>query len=118
MAIPRHELHNNKFMSTTIDPLEYGGETPATPVVHVHRKLSKVPPVAPGLIGNRSISCSLCQRKVLSSLLLAHKQEAHGDSVYSRTATGRPKSIWFRPPPTTRAPAWRRPAALRPVFSR
>jgi hypothetical protein len=105
-------------MSSSLDPLEYGGKTPATATAYVRRKLAKAPPVAPGLIGNRSITCSLCQRKVLSSLLLAHKQEAHGDSVYSRTASGRPKSIWFRPPPSPSAPAWRCPAALRPVFSR
>jgi len=74
--------------------------------------------MTPGLMGSRSITCSLCQRQILSSLLLAHKQEAHGDAIYSRTATGRPKGIWFRPPPSAPAPAWRRPAALRPVFSR
>lgn len=84
----------------------------------MHRKLAKAHPVAPGQIGNRSITCSLCQRKVFSTLLLAHKQEVHGDRIYSRTPTGRPKNIWFRPPPPTPAPAWRRPAALRPVFSR
>lgn len=105
-------------MSSHLDPLKCGGETPTTAAVPARRKLTKMPPIAPGLIGNRSITCSLCQRKVFSTLLLAHKQEAHGDSVYSRTATGRPKSIWFRPPPPTPVPVWRRPAALRPVFSR
>lgn len=105
-------------MSSHLDPLKCGGETPTAAAVPARRKLTKTPPVAPGLIGNRSITCSLCQRKVFSTLLLAHKQEAHGDSVYSRTATGRPKSIWFRPPPPTPVPVWRRPAALRPVFSR
>jgi hypothetical protein len=74
--------------------------------------------MAPGMMGSRSITCSLCQRQILSSLLLAHKQEAHGDAIYSRTATGRPKGIWFRPPPPAPTPVWRRPAALRPVFSR
>ena len=105
-------------MSTNSDSLKCGVETPATAVAPVRRKLAKAPPIAPGLIGNRSITCSLCQRKVFASLLLAHKQEAHGDSVYRPTPTGRPKSIWFSPLPPAPAPAWRRPAALRPVFSR
>ena len=105
-------------MSRIKYPLECGGGISPKPPAPVHRKLGKVPPMAPGMVGSRSITCSLCQRKILSSLLLAHKQEAHGDTVYSRTATGRPKSIWFRPPPSAPAPVWRRPAALRPVFSR
>jgi len=105
-------------MSRIQDPLKCGGLISPKPPIHVRRKLGKVPPMAPGMMGSRSITCSLCQRKILSILLLAHKQEAHGDTVYSRTATGRPKSIWFRPPPSAPAPAWRRPAALRPVFSR
>ena len=105
-------------MSSHLDPLKQGGETPAAAMAPVPRKLAKARPVAPGLIGNRSITCSLCQRKVFSSLLLTHKQEVHCDSVYSRTANGRPKSIWFRPPPSQPTPVWRRPAALRPVFSR
>ena len=105
-------------MSSHLDPLKRGGETPAAAAVPVLRKLAKARPVAPGLIGNRSITCSLCQRKVFSSLLLTHKQEVHCDSVYSRPATGRPKNIWFRLPPPSRTPMWRRPAALRPVFSR
>lgn len=91
---------------------------PATPLAVAHRKLAKAPPMALGLIGNRSITCNLCQRKILSSLLLAHKQESHGDSVYSRAANGRPKSIWFRPPPQVQSPGWRRPAAMRPILSR
>jgi hypothetical protein len=70
-----------------------------------------------GMVGSRSIHCNLCHRKVFSGLLLAHKQQNHGDAVYSRTATGRPKNIWFRPP-ATKAKGWRRPAALRPVFGR
>jgi hypothetical protein len=105
-------------MSRIEHPLKCGGELSSNPSVAIRRKLGKVPPVAPGMLGSRSITCSLCQRKILSNLLLAHKQEAHGDAIYSRTATGRPKSIWFRPPALTPAPAWRRPAALRPVFSR
>lgn len=113
-----HAYYNNKIMSRPTNPLECGESTPAIPLAPVRRKLAKVPPMSPGLIGSRSITCGLCRHRVFSSLLLAHKQEAHGDSVYSRTATGRPKSIWFRPPPSPSAPAWRRPAALRPVFSR
>jgi len=105
-------------MSRIEHPLKCGGKLSSKPSVAIRRKLGKVPPVAPGMLGSRSITCSLCQRKILSNLLLAHKQEAHGDAIYSRTATGRPKSIWFRPPAPTPAPAWRRPAALRPVFSR
>lgn len=105
-------------MSRIADPLKCGGAFPSVPPTTTRRKLGKVPPTAPGMMGSRSITCSLCQRKILSSLLLAHKQEAHGDAVYSRTATGRPKSIWFRPPPPPPVPVWRRPAALRPVFSR
>jgi hypothetical protein len=105
-------------MSRITDPLECGGLISSKALAPVRRKLGKVPPVAPGMMGTRSISCSLCQRKILSNLLLAHKQEAHGDAIYSRTATGRPKSIWFRPPPPAPTPVWRRPAALRPVFSR
>jgi hypothetical protein len=113
-----HATYNNKYMSRIFTPPDCGDETLPAAVEPARRKLAKVPPFAPGLIGNRSITCSLCQRKVLSSLLLAHKQEAHGDSVYSRTATGRPKNIWFRPPPVASSPGWRRPASLRLVFSR
>jgi hypothetical protein len=113
-----HAYYNNKIMSRIPTPLECGGAFSCESPAPVRRKLGKVPPMAPGMVSSRSITCSLCQRKILSNLLLAHKQEAHGDAVYSRTATGRPKSIWFRPPPATPAPAWRRPAALRPVFSR
>ncbi|WP_338415432.1 hypothetical protein [uncultured Sphaerotilus sp.] len=105
-------------MSRIEHPPNAGGELSSKPSIAIRRKLGKVPPVAPGMLGSRSITCSMCQRKILSNLLLAHKQEAHGDAIYSRTATGRPKSIWFRPPPPSPAPAWRRPAALRPVFTR
>ena len=105
-------------MSTNSPPPDCGVKIAISAVTPLRRKLAKAPPVAPSLIGNRSITCSLCQRNVFSSLLLAHKQEIHGDSVYRRTTTGRPKNIWFRPPPPSPAPAWRRPAALRPVFSR
>ena len=105
-------------MSRKPTPLECGGNTPKSPSVAVRRKLGKVPPKAPSLLGSRSVTCSLCQRGVFANLLLAHKQEAHGDAIYSRTANGRPRNIWFGPPPVAQAPIWRRPAGLRPVFSR
>lgn len=104
-------------MSRIEDSLEDENETPLPTLPPVRRKLGKVSPMVIGMVGSRSIHCSLCHRKVFSGLLLAHKQEVHGDTVYRRTATGRPKNIWFRPP-ATKAQGWRRPAALRPVFSR
>jgi len=105
-------------MSRIAKPLD-GGEAPLSPVLKpARRKLGKVSPMVIGMAGNRSVHCGLCHRKIFSGLLLAHKQEAHSDAVYSRTATGRPKNIWFRPPVTSKTQGWRRPAALRPVFSR
>lgn len=105
-------------MSCILTPPEYGGTAKDKPKASARRKLAKAPPMALGQIGNRSIACSLCQRRVFSTLLLVHKQEAHGDAVYHRTATGRPRNIWFGLPAVAQAPAWRRPASLRPVFSR
>lgn len=105
-------------MSRIAKILKDGDETLPSPLHPVRRKLGKVSPMVIGMVGSRSVNCSLCHRKIFSGLLLAHKQEAHGDTVYSRTATGRPKNIWFRPPATAKNPGWRRPAALRPVFGR
>ena len=105
-------------MSRIAKLLADGNETPSSTPPPARRKLGKVSPMVIGMVGSRSVHCGLCQRKIFSGLLLAHKQEAHGDTVYSRTITGRPKNIWFRPPATAKTPGWRRPAALRPVFGR
>lgn len=50
------------------------------------------------MLCSRSIQCNLCGRKIFAGWLLAHKQTEHGDAIYTRTASGRPKGIWFRPP--------------------
>jgi hypothetical protein len=55
-----------------------------------------------GMVRMRPVCCSVCQRRVLPAQLLDHMQTEHGGQVFSRTASGLPRGIWFSTPAPAR----------------
>lgn len=68
-------------------------------------RAQRTSPVQQNTLGSarpRSVSCSVCSRRVLPAQLLTHMQNDHGGEVFNRTSSGLPRGIWFSSPSPVR----------------